>query len=57
MSLNQLAMKSNVSKSFLSDLENRVVSNISISKLCKLAEALEVDVTELFSCRKDDKDD
>lgn len=42
-----LSLKAHVSKSFLSDLE-RGVRNPSYLTLCRLADALEVDVSEFF---------
>ncbi len=48
MSLRKLAELSGVSKSYLSELENNLKCP-SILILCRLADALEVDIKELFS--------
>lgn len=50
MSLNELARQTNISISYLSDLENGKRINVSIVKLCKIAHILGVKVTELFDC-------
>lgn len=50
MTINELAKKAGVSKSFISDLENGKSKNISLLKLCKISKALDTDVTELFTC-------
>jgi len=47
-SLNKLHNLSGVSKSYLSDLENNITFNPSMFILGKIAEALNVDIKELF---------
>lgn len=48
--LNELAKKADVSVSYLSEIERGKKNGVSIEILCKLAKALGVDVSELFSC-------
>ncbi|SKC61817.1 helix-turn-helix domain-containing protein [Maledivibacter halophilus] len=49
LSLSELAKKSQVSKSYLSEIENGIKTNVSYVVICKLAHALGVRATELFS--------
>lgn len=52
VSLSELSRLTGISKSYLSDLENKKRKNISIDKLCKIAKALNVKVTKLFDCKE-----
>lgn len=54
LSLNELSKKTGIAISYLSDIEAGKRENLSIKKLCKIAEVLNVDVTELFDCEKGD---
>lgn len=49
ISLSQLAKVANVSKGYLSDVEKNVKSNPSTEFLEKIANALEINMSELFS--------
>lgn len=48
--LNELAKKSNVSASYLSEIESGKKKGVSIEILCRLASALEVEACKLFDC-------
>jgi len=50
MSLGELEIKSGVSKSYLSELENGVKEKVGIEIICKLAKALDCKPEELFEC-------
>ena len=50
LSIRQLSDLSGVSKSQISDLENRQLKNTTLDTICRLAIALEVEVTDLFGC-------
>lgn len=48
ISLKELSKKTNISKSYLSDLENNKKFNVSLDKLYKIANALNVNIKDLF---------
>lgn len=50
LSIRELAELSNVSKSQISDLENKQLLNTTVDTICKLAIALECKPTDLFEC-------
>lgn len=52
VSLSELSRLTGISKGFISDLENGKRKNVSVAKLCKIAEALNVEITRLFSCEE-----
>lgn len=49
LSLRQLEDLSGVSKTQLNDIENEKC-NPELNTMCKIAKALQIEVTELFSC-------
>lgn len=49
LSLSELSRKSQVSKSYLSEIENGIKTNVSYVIICKLAHALGVRATDLIS--------
>lgn len=48
ISLKELSKKTNISKSYLSDLENNKKFNVTLDKLYRIASALDVNVKDLF---------
>lgn len=48
VSLIQLSLKSGISMTYLRELETNKKTNPSITSLCKIAEALEINVKDLF---------
>jgi len=48
--LNELARRSDVAAGYISDLETGKKTNIGIVTLCKIANVLDVDVSDLFDC-------
>lgn len=52
LSLNELSKKTGISISYLSDIEAGKRENLSIKKLCKIAQVLNVDITDLVDCEK-----
>lgn len=53
ISLNELSKITGISKSYLSDLENEKRKNISVAKLCIIAQKLGVEITKLFNCEEE----
>lgn len=52
ISQKQLALMSNINKGYLSEIENGI-SNISVNKLFRVADALSISAKDLFSTTKD----
>lgn len=52
ISQKQLALMSNINKGYLSEIENGI-SNISVNKLFRVADALGISAKDLFSTTKD----
>ncbi|QEK12618.1 helix-turn-helix transcriptional regulator [Crassaminicella thermophila] len=48
--ITELARRSGVSQSYLSELEAGKKKNVSMTILCRLAKALDVHVSVLFNC-------
>lgn len=45
----ELALRCNISQSYVSKLENRMVKNVNLSKISKISKALNIDLLNLVS--------
>lgn len=45
----ELALRCNISQSYISKLENRMIKNVNLSKILKISKALNIDLLKLVS--------